>query len=114
MAAVVRTQEAAALWHQPVHPLVLAVEVDKDRVRDETITRNKAVIAFFSTKFMHSFFAKMLFHMRIALGMATHTRLGNNANCRIGQLDSDVMNIIFAQLFDNIGDAHDEFQHMLR
>jgi len=63
-AAVVHTQAAAALWHQPVHPLVLAVEVDKDRVRDQTITRNKAVIAFFSTQFMLFFFAKMLFHLR--------------------------------------------------
>jgi len=40
----------------------------------------------------------MLLPMRIALGMATHIRLGGNAKCRVGQLDPDLMNIIFAQL----------------
>jgi len=95
--------------NQAVHhlyPGVFAAEVEKNRIRNQTIVRNAAIIDFFSTQFVPSLFGKMLLPMRIALGMATHIRLGSNAKCIVGQLDPDLMNIIFAQL-------HPDSTHML-
>jgi len=51
--------------------------------------------------------------MRTALGMATHVRLGNKVDCSVGQLDADVMNMIFAQVFNSIDNAESELVHML-
>jgi len=45
---------------------------------------------------------KMLTQMRIALGMASHERLGSNTNCLVGVLGVDLMNEIFNTLLRTV------------
>ena len=83
------------------------------RVHLQTVTRNREVIAFFKKEFIPAMFGNMLSAMRTALGMATHVRLGNKVDCSVGQLDVDVMNMIFAQVFNSIDNTELELVHML-
>jgi len=96
-------------WFYPYNE----AEIEMSRVHLQTITRNREVIAFFKKDFIPAMFGKMLSSMRTALGMATHVRLGNKVDCSVGQLDADVMNMIFTQVFNSIDNAESELVHML-
>jgi len=75
--------------------------------------RNLELMAYFAKDFAPRLFAKMLPSMRVALGMSTHVRLGNQHNCAIAQLNSDLMNMIFNQLVNGITTAPEKYIHML-
>jgi len=70
-------------------------------------------MAYFAKDFAPHLFAKMLPSMRVALGMSTHIRLGDQRNCGIGQLNSDSMNMIFNELVKGIITAPEEYIYML-
>jgi len=70
-------------------------------------------MAYFAKDFAPRLFAKMLPSMRVALGMSTHVRLGNQHNCAIAQLNSDLMNMIFNELVNGITTAPEKYIHML-
>jgi len=59
------------------------------------IIHESAFIKYFTDDFVPSFWLRMVCEMRIALGMATHDRLGSDPQCFIAMLDLDIMNTIF-------------------
>jgi len=75
--------------------------------------RNLAVMNYLTTELAPRLFAKMLPPMRVALGMATHARLGKQCGCGIGMLNGDIMNAIFNRLVGDIVTSPAEYRHML-
>ena len=65
-------------------------EVCYKPIKDES-----ELIKYFTDDFVPSFWLRMICEMRIALGMATHDRLGSDPHCFIGMLGTDIMNTIF-------------------
>jgi len=92
---------------------LLSAEVDEKREQDPYVTSNRQVDTYFNKEFVPSLFDMMLSTMRIALGMATHPRLGERPDCTISQLGSDVMKMIFSQLLCDMRVSHVGFSHML-
>jgi len=61
----------------------------------QKIAKDQAVIDLFETTVIPNLWGNMIKQLHIALGMATHARLGNNAGCFAKILGSDEMNTIF-------------------
>jgi len=100
----------------PTHPQyndMMEWLVQSDKKEKEIDANNRKIMAYFSNEFIPCLFAQMIRPMRIALGMSTHIRLGDERNCRIGQLDADVMNITFNELVHGISKSEVGFKHML-
>jgi len=87
--------------------------VQRNAALKEIHGRNVELMAYFAKDFAPRLFAKMLPSMRVALGMSTHVRLGNQHNCAIAQLNSDLMNMIFNELVNGITTAPEKYIHML-
>jgi hypothetical protein len=87
--------------------------MQRDAEQKEFHERNLELMAYFAKDFAPRLFAKMLPSMRVALGMSTHVRLGEQRNCGIGQLNSDLMNMIFNELVNGITTAPEKYIHML-
>jgi len=77
----------------------------------DRIARNKAVVWFFQHDFMLLLFESMLQQMRLALAMATHSRLGQSAKCGVSVLAGDAMNTVFDVLMSSL--TWDEKEFML-
>ena len=92
---------------------VLSAEVDQKQEQDPNVTGSRQIDMFLNKDFIPSLFGTMLSTMCIALGMATLPRLGDRLDCTIRQLDSDVMNVFFAQLMCGVRVSHHGFSHML-
>jgi len=69
--------------------------------RCEQIRRESDVIDLFTDAFVPSLWKRMLYELRIALGMATHSRLGNRPQCGIATLNPDIMDAIFNALMNS-------------
>ena len=65
------------------------------------------------TVFIPELFSLMLRPMRFALCMANHARLGSKDACSAGGLSTDIIDMIFKNLLDDIGEAPDQFKSML-
>jgi len=63
--------------------------------RCEKIKHESDVINLFTDDFIPSFWQRMLYELHIALGMATHARLGSHPQCVIAMLNADIMDAIF-------------------
>ena len=100
----------------PTHPQyngMMEFRVQSTKKEREIDARNRKIMAYFSNEFIPCLFAQMIRPMRIALGMSTHIRPGDQRKCRIGQLDADIMNIIFNELVHGIAKSEIGYQHML-
>jgi len=75
----------------------------------ESMARDAIVVEFFENDAMPYLWGLMLQQMRFALGMATHTRLGNNDSCLISILGPDEMNIVFDVLLKILTIAEKKF-----
>jgi len=82
-------------------------------VAEECARRNRDVMACMRNEFIPYLFARMLTPMRIALGMASHSRLGICSTCLVGKLNPDIMNTIFNALVRDITTSTVTFEHML-
>jgi len=74
----------------------------QQRKHREKIDRQAAILGFFKHDVIPALWKKMLTQMRIALGMASHERLGSNTNCLVGVLGVDLMNEIFNTLLRTV------------
>jgi len=75
----------------------------------ERIARNQGVLFFFQCDFMPSLFESMLQQMRLALAMATHSRLGQSAKCGIAVLGADAIKTVFDVLMSSLTCDEKEF-----
>jgi len=66
-----------------------------------------------ASDFAPRLFSRMLTPMRVALAMATHSRLGARNGCVVGQLSGDIMNTIFNELVGGIATSPEEYKYML-
>jgi len=75
--------------------------------------KNVAMMSYLANDFAPRLFATMLASMRVALGMSTHHRLGNQKGWGVGQLHGDSMNMIFNELVRGIATSPEEYKCML-
>ena len=74
----------------------------QQRQHREKIDTQAAILKLFKIDVIPALWKKMLSHMRTALGMASHKRLGSNTNCLVGVLSVDLMNEIFNTLLQMV------------
>jgi len=77
------------------------------------IQNNKQIETDMQTVFIPELFVLMLQPMRLALCMGTHARLGSNDICFARGLSTDIIDMIFKNLLDDIGNAPDQLKTML-
>jgi hypothetical protein len=88
--------------------------IERDATQKRIHEKNLAIMHHLTHTVAPCIFAKMLPSMRVALGMATHIRLGNQQHDRgVGQLNADIMNMIFNQLVFGICAVSEDYKHML-
>ena len=75
--------------------------------------KNLAMMRYLANEFAPCLFARMLPSMRIALGMGTHARLGNQHICCVRLLNCDIINMVFNELVRGITTAPHEYKYML-
>jgi len=89
------TVQAAMPFNHPV-TLVDPLDVEADQ------QCNEAFVTYMNTKLIPKLFTRMLRPMRVALAMATHTRLGEKEACCAKGLGTDVIDFIFNYLAGTI------------
>lgn len=77
------------------HTVDVARNMHYDLLLQERMARDAIVVDFFENDAMPRLWGLMLQQMRIAMGMATHTRLGNQLSCWVCILGPDEMNMVF-------------------
>jgi len=97
----------------PHHAGMVQFGIERDAKQKRMHETNLAIMRHLAHEVAPCIFAKMLPSMRIALGMGTHGRLGNQHDCGVGQLGVDIMNVIFNELVRGIVVAPEEYKHML-
>jgi len=75
----------------------------------DSIKRSCTVIDFFQSDAIPQLWGVMMQHMRTALGMATHHRLGSNEHCAAKVLGADEMNMIFDMMMKHMTDEERHF-----
>ena len=97
----------------PHHDGLVQFGIERDAKHKGIHKKNLAIMQHLGNEVAPCLFAKMLPPMRVALGMATHGRLGNQDKCGVGLLNVDIMNMIFNQLVRGIVTSPEEYQYML-
>ena len=91
------------------HAVDVARMMPNDVLLQERIARDAMVVDFFENDAMPHLWGLMLQQMRIAMGMATHTRLGSKHLCLASILGPDEMNMVFDILLKTLTVAEKTF-----
>ena len=78
------------------------------------VEKNSNVVLHLVDEFIPALWTVMLRPMRIALAMGTHKRLGEGSGCFAHYLNTDTIDIIFANLISDVTSAPHLIEHMLR
>jgi hypothetical protein len=97
----------------PHHNGMVQFAIEREAQQKCIHDKNLAMMCYLANVFAPCLFAKMLPPMRVALGMSTHARLGNQHGCSLGQLNADIMNSIFNELVRGIVATPEEYKFML-
>jgi len=97
----------------PHYDALIEHQMQRDAVQRSFYDKNLDILAYFGNEFVPCLFAKMLAPMRIALGMSTHRRLGIHDDCRVGNLNGDLMNFIFNELVRGLITFAAGYKHLL-
>jgi len=97
----------------PHHNGFVQFGIERDAKQKWIHEKNLVIMRHLANEVAPCIFAKMLPSMRVALGMGTHGRLGNQPKCGVGQLNCDIMNVIFNELVHGIVAYPEEYKYML-